>query len=84
MEKSEFMTKINSGIYALEFTKLDGSIRKMIATRNLGSIPSDKHPTGDGISESESIGPVAIFDLEACGWRSVYPEKIISMSEATI
>jgi hypothetical protein len=82
MEKSEFMTKITSGIYALEFTKLDGSIRNMIATRNLDSIPSDKHPTGDGVDNS--IGPVAVFDLEACGWRSVYPEKIISMSEATI
>lgn len=78
MEKGEFVSKLNTGTYDLAFTKLDGSLRNMIATRNLSSIPATHHPLGKTAIDNP-LGPVAVFDLAACGWRSVYPSSVISM-----
>lgn len=84
MEKQTMISQLNSGIYDLEFTKLDGAIRKMIATRNMSYIPEDYHPTGVGGTDKVDAQYIAVFDLEACGWRTVYPDRVISMSEVSV
>ena len=78
MTPNDFANKLGSGIYKLEFNKLDGTLRKMRATRMGAYIPADHTP-----KESKEITPeqrsVAVFDLDAMGWRSVVVDNIISM-----
>ncbi len=83
MTPSEFANKLNNGVYTMEFTKLDGAIRNMIATRMADKIPEDQQPKKGWTAVDDEISAVAVFDLQVCGWRSVRPSSIISMSEVT-
>lgn len=56
------------------FNKKDGTIRTMKCTRNLQSIPNEYHPKNE--SAEKSISSVAVFDLDANGWRSFIPANI--------
>lgn len=80
MNSMEFATKMGSAVYNLEFTKLDGAIRKMIATRIADKIPADHAPeTAREIVEGKAV---PVFDLEVCGWRSVRPDSVTKMEIA--
>lgn len=76
----EFATALGSGVYNLEFTKLDGTIRKMQATRATEFIPGDKHPkTNREISDEQTAVPV--FDTELNEWRSVIVNNVSLMEK---
>ncbi len=80
MTPSEFASKLNNGVYNMEFTKLDGAIRNMIATRMADKIPEDQQPKKGWTVVDDTVTAVAVFDLQVCGWRSVRPESVISMN----
>lgn len=68
----------NNKVYQIVFTKVDGSERKMLCTRNLELIPKSLHPKGGGrISTSEE----RVFDLEKLQWRSFKRQNLISIHE---
>jgi hypothetical protein len=78
MTPNSFASQLGSGIYSIEFNKLDGALRKMRATRMSAYIPSDKAPkTSTDITETQRAVPV--FDLDLNEWRSVIVENIVSM-----
>lgn len=81
MTANDFANQIGSGVYDLEFTKKDGSLRKMRATRQFQLIPQDKHPSGSK-EVTTGKGSVPVFDLDLNEWRSVIVDNIISMKEA--
>jgi hypothetical protein len=62
----------------IEFIKKDGSNRKMLCTRTL--IPEDKLPKNKSMDDTDYVH---VFDLEANGWRSIYPETITYWSVAS-
>lgn len=78
MNSKEFSDRLGQGIYKLRFSKADGSLRLMRATRMGAYIPSDKQPKEvKEVTEVQSAVPV--FDLDIKEWRSVRPESILSM-----
>lgn len=79
----EFATKLSENIMKIEFEKLDGAIRQMIATRRPDVIPEENHPkSGFGEIEDDATS-VAVFDMTVCGWRSVRPASLKSMEVFT-
>jgi hypothetical protein len=63
---------------SIEFIKKDGTNRKMLCTRSL--IPEDKMPKQASVDETDYVH---VFDLEANGWRSIYPDTITTWSVAS-
>jgi hypothetical protein len=56
------------------FVKSDGTDRTMRCTKHLGSIPEEKHPSGNKqIKEGTAI---RVFDLDKQEWRSFKPSSI--------
>ena len=77
VNREEFVQLLEQNAMKFEFEKLDGTMRKMIATRRLSQVPADQHPKEDYVPST--IGPVAVFDLEVCGWRNVNADKLVSL-----
>jgi hypothetical protein len=78
MNSIEFASSLAQGIYKLEFSKLDGSLRKMRATRMSAYIPMDMAPKNDR-QITEEMTAVPVFDLDLQEWRSVRPTNVLSM-----
>lgn len=76
---SEFATKLNENIMKIEFEKLDGAMRSMIATRRADLIPEEHQPKNGWNVVGDEATSVACFDMQICGWRSVRPSSIKSM-----
>lgn len=84
MTSSEFSSKLNSGVYDITFTKLDGAIRNMIATRSPELIPDDHNYADDApVVIDDAVSTVAVFDLQICGWRSVRPVSLTEFKPAS-
>jgi len=79
MNSVEFSKKLSESIYNIEFTKADGTLRKMRATRMGAYVPSDKAPKGEAKQIEENQRSVPVFDLDILEWRSVTVANIISM-----
>ncbi len=68
------------------FEKKDGSLRTMLCTRNFNTIPEGYRPHTEGqIDRPGKPTPehlFSVFDLDANGWRSFVPEKVLSIYPA--
>lgn len=68
---------VKNKVTFIKFQKVDGSIRNMICTLDLGMIPKAKHPKNQIEYTDEQI---RVFDIVAQGWRSMRVENIIEVS----
>ena len=66
--QNEILEALKNGILNVEFTKKDGSLRKLICTLSEDRIPADKKPKGTGHTKNDAVLPV--FDMENNSWRS--------------
>lgn len=73
-EKNWLKGLLRDGVVTVEFVKKDGSARKMICTLSESKIPSASAPKGSGKSQSDEA--LAVFDVEANGWRSFRYDSI--------
>lgn len=62
----------------VEFTKLDGSHRSMLCTKNATAIPSAAMPTGSNKKPNDTV--ISVYDLEKSAWRSIKIDNILSWS----
>ena len=69
-----FREYLTERIVEIEFTKKDGTTRKMKCTRNFGLIPLDKHPKGTGHSIAGTT--IQAFDTDINEWRSFNTESL--------
>lgn len=70
---------LNEGLtISVVFTKVDGSERTMLCTKNFQYIPEEKKPTTD--SESKATNVMKVFDLEKQDWRSFRLESVKSFT----
>lgn len=75
------------GDIVVDFTKEDGSVRTMLATRDKMKIPTSKLPTPEQtedpnfVKEVENLDLVKVFDLEKNDWRSFRPSTVISVTQ---
>ena len=75
MNKDEVLAKLKAGNVAIEFVKVSGQMRRMDATLNEDRIvytPSDS----DNARKSTNSSNVAVWDIEANGWRSFRWENL--------
>ena len=69
----------NNKIYRVVFTKVDGTERKMLCTRDLELIPKSLHPKAS--QKKLSLSEERVFDLEKMEWRSFRKNSVISINE---
>jgi len=62
----------------VEFTKKDGTIRKMRCTKNPSLIPVEATPKGTGKQKVDTT--VSVYDTEVKGWRSFAKDSLISFT----
>ncbi|MCX6218368.1 SH3 beta-barrel fold-containing protein [Spirosoma sp.] len=60
----------------IQFKKVDGTIRSVLATRNTAHIPTDKQPKQAGTPETNTI---KYFDIWANQWKSFQADALISI-----
>ena len=71
----------------VQFTKADGTIRDMLATRDPAKIPFSAMATPEQAAdiefqaEIENPDLVKVYDLENNGWRSFKPSTVISVMQ---
>lgn len=59
----------------ITFTKKDGDVRSMLATRNAELITEDKKPKGSDKADNPDVLPV--MDLELNEWRSFRLDSLL-------
>lgn len=67
-EKDWLKGLLREGIVTVEFIKKDGSARTMKCTLSENKIPAENAPKGSGKAQNDEA--LAVFDVEANGWRS--------------
>ena len=75
-------TAMQRGACTVDFTKKDGTNRKMFATLNPEYIPVEALPKeGHTATVNENI--LAVYDLDVHGWRSITIASIKSVTRHT-
>lgn len=67
---------LTESVVRVEFTKLDGTHRSMLCTKNAISIPAAAIPVGTGKKPNDTI--ISVYDLEKAAWRSIKIDNIQS------
>ena len=68
MEIDDLKQALNETWVRVEFTKLDGTHRSMLCTRNFVDIPESQKPAG---IKKQNEAVLGVFDLEKQSWRSI-------------
>jgi hypothetical protein len=79
VQRKSITRKLNVNQFIITFTKQDGTVRVLRGTRNLDLIPKKYHPKGN---KPDHLTLVTVFDLDAKGWRSFYPQSVLSVERA--
>ena len=69
-----FKGYLDENVVEIEFTKKDGTSRKMKCTRDIGRIPVVAHPSGAGHTTKATT--IQVYDVEVNGWRSFNTESL--------
>lgn len=78
--RESLIQKLRTDVVTVNFTKADGSERKMLCTLVESSIPTDKRPKTTEAQSSSTVGSsVRVFDTEKQEWRSFRFESVISV-----
>ena len=72
----DLKTQLLEGQVRVEFTKVDGTHRSMLCTKNFASIPETQKPSTSKKKINDSV--LVVFDLEKQSWRSIKIENIQS------
>ena len=75
-KRQGILDALSEGVVHLQFKKVNGDLRNMVATRCFDRIPEEKHPkTEDKREQNETI--VVLYDLEVEDWRSFRVENLV-------
>jgi len=78
LTKTSINKQLSNGLYIVRYEKRDGEIRTQIATRDMSVIPTEAHPKGANINQSDEI--VRFFSVLDGGWRSFVIDNLIGIS----
>lgn len=76
--------ELRSNVVEVVFTKVDGSLRKMRATLSPAHVPAEDHTetvTQLLNEETEPKKVLAVWDIDAKGWRSFRLDSIVSIQQ---
>ena len=87
LTKDEINVKfLDSKKVTVVFKKKDGSLRTMLCTKDIETIPEKHRPqVKEGSGHPGKTTPehlLSVFDLEANGWRSFIVDNVISVEPA--
>lgn len=72
---AKLKAELGKGVVTLEFTKMDHTRRRVIATRSLDFIPLEHHPKGavkkNGDARRVSEDTLSVFDIQKNSWISL-------------
>jgi hypothetical protein len=75
-KRKSIVEMLKNGVTEVDFTKVDGTNRKMKCTLNFDLIPNEWHPQ-DLLAETPQDSPtIKCFDLEKNGWRSFRVDSV--------
>jgi hypothetical protein len=79
MTRDEVITKLKEGFVSIEFDKVDGTRRVMLATLDEIHLPPVAPASDNG--ETVKVRPkpttsLAVFDMDAADWRSFRWDKL--------
>lgn len=77
--KETLKTALQTGAHSVTFTKLNGSVREMIASLHADDIPDEHTPKGTGIVSDAADAPLRAFDIANDGWRSINVSTVTSV-----
>ena len=75
-KKQGIVEALQEGKVHLQFKKVNGDLRNMVATLNVDYIPVDKIPE-EGKERKSNEELVVLFDLEVNDWRSFRTENLV-------
>ena len=83
--KSEVQADLRNQVAEVIFTKLDGNIRKMRATLRPEYLPKtiEEDRVETGFEGEDNPNVVAVWDIDAKGWRSFRIDRVISIQAVT-
>lgn len=76
----EYKTVLKENIANVVFTKADGSERKMRCTLDAGYLPAVEATKSESAPKKQSTEAVAVWDLDAEGWRSFRIDSVKTFS----
>lgn len=74
LTRDEMITSLKNNDVVVVFEKVDGTMRKMVATLNEDRIPKEKEEKETTRKLSESV--VRVFDLDKKEWRSFRVDSV--------
>jgi hypothetical protein len=77
--RNSLIAKLKESLCEVSFTKINGDERIMTCTLDEDIIPVEHHPKG-GERHSISLKNIAVWDINAEGWRSFRPENVFKFS----
>jgi hypothetical protein len=75
------MTCLRTDIVKVDFTKKDGTARKMLCTLAPHLIPDVHTPKGGNIVTFKDDLLVRVFDVENQGWRSIIFDNVLTFEQ---
>lgn len=80
MTKEEVIAKLKDGLVSLEFEKVDGTIRPMVATLAEHVIPPrppvNFDPNVQATKRTKNESALAVWDMDVAEWRSFRWDKL--------
>ena len=83
MTKSEMAVELRRGVCKIEFTKVDGSHRVMMATLDPQEITKTLTTPGES-PRKPNPNVLPVFDVEAQGWRSFRVDSVTKFDMLTL
>lgn len=77
--KETLKTALQTGAHSVTFTKLDGSVRVMIASLHADDILDEHTPKGTGLVSDAADSPLRAYDVANQGWRSINVSTVTSV-----
>ena len=80
--KGAYHTFLKANVARVKFKKVNGTIRDMLCTLREDLLPPVVEPTTTKRQHDANDEVVAVYDLDAAGWRSFRIDSVIKMEIA--
>ncbi len=82
MNRQQIVETLQHGIVEVNFTKKDGTERKMICTLMEEHLPRVPRFNKEDAPRTRTEDVIAVYDLEKMAWRSFHWTSVNSMADA--
>jgi len=74
---SKLVEHLKDGVVTLDYTKADGTERRMICTKQMEYVPEEHIPSGEHPSPENAEEQLwVVWDIEKNAWRKIYEKNV--------